>query len=196
MVEIVIVVIIIGVMFAVTIPSLRGVSEGNRLRSNVRELMTLMKYARTEAVFSGRTTGVFLDTEKNQFWLDLRTPDEKTGRYDPKGPKSTMERKRDLEKGVWFPAVTADENNILKDGVIAFDFYPDGTASPGLIMVSNRNTDKGDTKGADYTVEISRSTGLVELNKGDLETVSAATASLSHPLPDNYYDNVGNSGVR
>lgn len=187
MVELVVVVIIIAVMFAVSLPTLRGVSKGNRLRSDVRELMNLMKYARTEAVFGARTTQVFLDTKKHQYWLDLRTPDPKTGRYNPRDLKTTMERKRDLESGVWFSAVTADEDNILKDGVIAFDFYPDGTASSGLISISNRKPDNPDAGGAEYTLEVFPSTGMVELNDGDVETISADSGSKSYPLPDNYY---------
>jgi Tfp pilus assembly protein FimT len=192
MMELVVVVIIIAVMFAVSLPTLRGVSRGNRLRSDVREIMSLMKYARTEAVFNGRTTEVFIDTEKNQFWLDLRTPDKKTGRYNPKDLKSTMERKRDLESGVWFPGITADEKYILKNGIIAFDFYPDGTASSGLISLTNRNPDKPEARGAEYTLELFPSTGMVELSEGDLDTVAANSGAKTHPLPDNYYENFSN----
>lgn len=188
MVELIVVVIIIAVMFAISLPTLRGVSEGNRLRADVRQLMNLMKYARAEAVFGSRTTQVFIDPHNKEFWLDLRTPDPKTGRYDPKALKSTMERKRRLEKSVWFSDINALEDNILKDDVVAFDFYPDGTASPGLIALSNRKAGQS-SGGSDYTIEVSRSTGMVELNDGDLETVSAKTNSLSHPLPDDYYDN-------
>lgn len=180
LIEIIVVVIIVAVMFAVMLPSLRSTAEGNRLRSSVRQVTTLMKYARTEAVFNGRTTEVFLDTKKHQFWMDLRTPDKKTGRYDPKKLKTNMERKRELDTRVIFHSVTAAPENIL-DHIIAFDFYPDGTASPGLITFSNGNPTL-------YTLEILKSTGMVELKKGDLESVQAEKGSTAYPLPPNYND--------
>ncbi len=179
MIEIIVVVIIVAIMFTVMIPSMRSTAEGNRLRSSVRQVTTLMKYARTEAVFNGRTTQLFLDTKKHQFWMDLRTPDEKTGRYDPKKPKTNMERKRDLDTRVEFMEVNALEDNILKNGIIAFDFYPDGTASPGFISFTNGTPSV-------FTLEVLKSTGMVELNKGDLETVAAERGSVNYPLPPNY----------
>lgn len=185
LVEMVVVVIIMAVLFAVTLPSLRSTAKNNRLRSSVRELMSLMKYARTEAVFNGRTTEVFLSLEENQFWLDLRTPDPKTGRYNPKDKKSTMERKRDLEKQVSFKGIDALPGNILQnEKVIACDFYPDGTASPTLITLEN-------DRDAVYTIEILKSTGMVELTQGTLETVQATSGARSYPLPENYNEGYG-----
>lgn len=178
MVEIIVVVIIVAIMFAVMLPSMRSTAERNRLRSSVRQVTTLMKYARTEAVFNARTTQLFLDTETHQFWLDLRTPDEKTGRYDPKKPKTNMERKRELDTRVRFDSINAAPENIL-DEVVAFDFYPDGTASPGLVTFTNGSPTL-------YTLEIFKSTGMVELKKGDLETVQAESSAAAYPLPPNY----------
>ncbi len=173
-------VIIVAIMFAVMLPSIRSTAEGNRLRSSVRQVTTLMKYARTEAVFNGRTTQLFLDTEKHQFWMDLRTPDEKTGRYDPKKPKSNMERKRELDTRVRFESINAAPENIL-DEIVAFDFFPDGSASPGLVSFTNGSPTL-------YTLEILKSTGMVELTKADLETVQAKSKETAHPLPPGYDD--------
>lgn len=183
LVEIMIVVIIVAVMFAVALPSLRGVNDNNRLRASVRELTNLMKYARTEAVFSGRTTEVFLDTEHHEFWLDLRRPVER-GSEKKKG---SMERRRGLEKKVAFDAINAVEQNILKKGIIAVDFYPDGTASPTLISLKNDRETR-------YTVEVIRSTGQIEISKTDLDTVADRLASESYPLPMNYYDGMVDAG--
>lgn len=177
--ELMIVVVIIAVMMAVILPSLRGVAENNRLRGSVRELMSLMKYARSEAVFNARTTEVFLDTEKRQYWLDLRTPDPKTGKYNPKGKRTTMERKRTLENDVWFGNVEAQNNNIIDGGIIAIDFYPDGSASPSLITVKN-------TKEVNYTLEVLKSTGMIEMNQGDVDAVKEKKGSFEYPMPPNY----------
>ncbi len=188
--EIIVVVIIIAIMFGVALPSLRGMRDNNRLRSTVRENMSLMKYARSEAVFNSRTTQVFLDVEKGEFWLDLRTPDEKTGRYNPKAPKTTMERKRKLEKNVFITEVNAMDNNILENGkIIAIDFFPDGTASPTLITYQmEKKGDDGEEAATEYTIEVLKSTGLVEMNEGDLEKTQTAKSERTYPLPDNYYE--------
>lgn len=177
--EITVVVVIIGIIVAVSLPSMRNMAKNNRLRSSVREIMSLMKYARSEAVFNGRTTQVFLDTDGREFWVDLRTPDKKTGKYNPKDPKTTMERKRPLESNVFFNKVNALTANVLDGNVIAVDFFPDGTASPVMVNLAN-------DQDVNYTIQVLKSTGLVELNKGDLDTVAAAKGELSYPLPDNY----------
>lgn len=92
-----------------------------------------------------------------------------------------MERKRTLETRVFFKSANVLTQNILDNGVVAIDFFPDGTASPALITLAN----KGD---ANYTIEVYKSTGIVELNKGDLEEVQDAAGSLDYPLPPNYDD--------
>lgn len=184
--EIMVVVVIISVITAVSLPSLRGMAKNNRLRTSVRELMSLMKYARSEAVFNGRTTEVFLDTANREFWLDLRTPDPKTGKYDPRAPKASMERKRTLENEVFFASVNALNDNIIDGKIIAIDFFPDGTASPVMISLAN-------AQDVSYTIEVLKSTGLVEMNKGDLETVAEEKGQLSYPLPPNYNEAYGSS---
>lgn len=181
LIEIIVVVIIVSVMFVVALPSLKSVNDNNRLRSSIRELTSLMKYARSEAVFNGRTTEVFLDTEEHQFWLDLRSVDEKGKRSSSKkNKKSSMEHKRELEKNVAFDAVNAINDNILKNGIIAIDFHPDGTASPALITLKNSQ----DTR---YTIEVYKSTGQVETVKADLDTV-AGGQGVEYPLPEGYYE--------
>ena len=183
--EIIVVVIIIAIMMGVAFPTMRDMAENNRLRSSVREMMSLMKYARSEAVFNNRTTEIFIDTEKREFWLDLRTPDPKTGKYDPKAPKATMERKRQLEDKIWVKGANVLDQNILDNGVVAVDFFPDGTASPALITLA---LEKSEEKETNYTIEVFKSTGMVELNEGDLEEVASAKAGMQYPLPDGYND--------
>lgn len=187
LIEIVVVVIIVSVMFVVALPSLKSVNDNNRLRSSIRELTSLMKYARSEAVFNGRTTEVFLDTDEHQFWLDLRSVDEKGRRSSSKSKKSSMEHKRDLEKNVAFEAVNAVNDNILKDGIIAIDFHPDGTASPALITLKNSQETR-------YTIEVYKSTGQVEIVKADLDTVAEGQGT-EYPLPEGYYEGMLDSEV-
>lgn len=177
--EILTVITILAVMLGVAFPMMRGMNEQNKLRSAAREIVALCRYARTEAVFGERMTEVFLDVDKNQLWLDLREPDPKTGEYRPSKnhKRKQIERVRQLEK-VNFDEVTAGESSIVKDKLLAIDFYPDGTCSPMFITLANAN-------GSKMTIELLRSTGLSEISRGtaeekrakDQEAMSAAAGA-------------------
>jgi type II secretion system protein H len=174
--EIIIVVVIMGIMLAVTVPTVVNMSKKNELRAGAREMIALLKYARTEAVFNERTTGVFLDLDKKQYWLDLREPDKKTGEYKPGGPKRQLEQKRVLGKNLWIEEVKTVDNNIIKDKLIAIDFNPDGSASPALFTIVNKS-------GSKITVEVLKSTGMTEVTPGSIEDKEAAASAAPPPLP-------------
>lgn len=167
--EIVIATVILGLLMAVAMPAMKGMNEKNKLRSDARELVSLIKLARTEAVFNERTTQIFLDLEKGQFWLDLREPTEK-GERRGKNDRKIVEQVRDLEPKIWFEETQVVQQNILKDNVIAIDFYPDGSASPTFITLANTSVrgGEGDGEGARMTIEVLKSTGQVELTPGTI----------------------------
>jgi type II secretion system protein H len=167
--EIMTVIVIMGVMIAITMPSMKAMNEKNKLRSTARELIALMKYARSEAVFGHRMTEVFLDLDKRLYWMDLRTPDAKTGEYNPKAKKTQLEQKRELNNKISFDEVSVYDSNIVKGKLIAVDFYPDGSASPMLITLANLN-------GSKMTIEIIKSTGLTEVTPGTIEEKKALAA--------------------
>lgn len=167
--ELLTVLTVLAVLMGVTFPTLRGFNEKNKLRATVREIVALMKYARAEAIFGQRTTQVFFDLEKREFWLDLREPDPKTGEYNPKRKKRQLEQKRTLNRDLWFDEVTTYDDNIINDKLVAVDFHPDGSASPLLLTVANRN-------GAKLTIEVIKSTGRTEVTPGTIEEKKAANA--------------------
>ncbi|MGI8906438.1 MAG: pilus assembly FimT family protein [Candidatus Sumerlaeaceae bacterium] len=169
LIEIMVVVTILAVMMAVTFPSMRGMNEKNKLRATARQLTALMKYARTEAVFGERTTEVFLNLDKREFWIDLREPEPEKGSGSSKKPtERNIEQKRDIDENIWFEETQAYDENIIegKDKVIAVDFYPDGSASPTLITLVNK-------QGTRMTIEVLRSTGQIEISPGSIEEKKA-----------------------
>ncbi len=167
--ELLTVITILTVLMGVTFPTLRAFNEKNKLRATARELVALMKYARAEAVFGQRTTEVFLDIEKREFWLDLREPDPKTGEINPKRKKRQLEAKRQLHPDVWFDEVTTYDDNIIDNKIIAVDFHPDGSASPLLVTLANR-------AGGRLTIEVVKSTGRTEVTPGTVADKRAANA--------------------
>ena len=164
--ELMVVVVIIAVMMAVAFPTMRGFNEKNKLRATAREIVALMKYARTEAVIGERRTEVFVDLDKRQYWLDLRTPDPKTGEYNGKAKKSQLELKRELNKDIWFDEVSAYESSIVKGKLVAVDFFPDGSATPIFLTLTNK-------RGAKMTIELLKSTGMTEVTGGTIEEKKA-----------------------
>jgi type II secretion system protein H len=156
--ELMVVLTVLAIMVAIAFPTMRGMNEHNKLRATARELVALLRYARSEAVFGERTTQVFLDLEKRQYWLDLRTPDPEKGEYIPGKNKNQFEQKRNLNKDIWFEEISTRDENVIRDKVVALDFYPDGSASPAMVTVANR-------RGSMLTIELVKSTGLTELSK-------------------------------
>lgn len=168
--ELLTVITILTVLMGVTFPTLRSFNEKNKLRATVREIVALLKYARSEAVMSQRTTEVFFDLEKRQYWLDLREPDPKTGEVRTQRKKRQLEEKRSLHPDIWFDEVTSYEDNIIDDKIVAVDFYPDGSASPLLLTVANRS-------GAKLTIEVVKSTGRTEVTPGTIREKREANAA-------------------
>lgn len=186
--EIMIVVVILGITMAVALPNMAGVNRKNKLRASAREIVALSKAARAEAVFGERTTELILDLEKHEYWLDLRRPSEeqKTGTRtgggrggkSKKPTTSRLEEKRALASKITFLDVLAMDQNILKDKLIAIDFYPDGSASPTLFSLKN-------DKDQEITIEVLRATGQVEMTPGSVQAKQAAIeeATASVPVP-------------
>lgn len=178
--EIMVAVVIVTIMFAVTMPAMKNMNESNKLRNDVRSIVSVLKFARSEAVFNETITHVFLDTDKREYWLNLGEP-KNTGKKSTSSAKfnkaqSMYERKRQLSDGVYFPNVAAVSKDIIGEKIVAIDFFPDGSSSGALFTVANR-TEKT------QTVEVLKSTGLLEISRGTIEDKEAADSAAPKPLP-------------
>jgi len=68
-----------------------------------------------------------------------------------------------LEKGIIFGDIQAYDENIIKDSVIAIDFFPDGSASPTFLTLKSTNSEK------QMCIEILKATGFTEVTAGSIE---------------------------
>ena len=75
--------------------------------------------------------------------------------------RSDFEQRRVLNRDIWFDEVTTLDKNVIRDEVIALDFFPDGTASPAMITLANR-------RGQLMTLEILKGTGMAEITPGSI----------------------------
>lgn len=160
--EVMVVVLVIGVMAALVLPNLGGVTDGARLRSSARNLANLMKVARTEAILGNRTTEVWLDLSKHTYRLDLLEP-EGEGRAErltssiTRNKRRNIEQLRNLETRIRFDAVSATSQQIIRDTEVVIRFFRDGSATPTKItLISHR--------GKKSTMEVLRLTGLVDMD--------------------------------
>jgi type II secretion system protein H len=170
--EIMVVVVILAIIVGVAMPSMSKFNESNRLKTAARELASLMRYARTEAIFNERVTEVFLDIENREYWVDLRSEtaeddsddsDRGRKRRKAKPKKTSMEDKRPLEKKIIFGDILAYDENIIKDSLIAIDFFPDGHASPTFFTLKSEST------GREMCIEVLKATGFTEVTAGSIE---------------------------
>ena len=161
MIEIMVVVTVLAVLMGLSFPAMRGVNEKNKLRAAALDLVGLMKLARVRAVMDQHDTNVFLDLDKRQYWVDFRQSETGSGGSKKKGSLTQVERRRQLDASIWFEEVTAYDRNLVTDKLVAIDFFPDGSASPTLLTLINK-------QGKRLTVDLKKASGMAEVSNGTI----------------------------
>jgi len=77
--ELILVLVVIGVVLAISSPSLRGFFASRGTADAAATMLSLTKYARTEAVSRGRPCRLNIDTQSGAYWLTVQD----AGRYVP-----------------------------------------------------------------------------------------------------------------
>ncbi len=108
-IELFFVIIIIGVLIGVSIPSFRNTSNQMRLNNFSRELQSSMNYFCERSIIERKIIYLTVDNEKKQCWAQV---------MDSRAKLKTIEIPEDIEVEV------KKEDNSVDGGVI---FYPDGS---------------------------------------------------------------------
>jgi prepilin-type N-terminal cleavage/methylation domain-containing protein len=179
--ELSIVIVILGVMMAFSIPNMRGVNDRNKLISSTRELAGLIRYARAEAITREYETEIRLDVEKGRFRLDLN--EFKNQRIMGSGDRLEKKRQqfeqiRDLPRDVRFTKVYTELDPQGTERIARIVFFPDGTATWADINLESRPKHK-DSKVRNLKIEVSHSTALPNV------TDPGANASAPPPQAQN-----------
>lgn len=142
-----------------------------QLKAATRDIVTLCRFARTQAIANQDILEVVLDRQTNRYWL--RGPDWIVGRLssidrveaveDPEQPWQAQIRQarvRSLPPGVSLKSVVLATGPLLPDerGVIAF--FPQGSSTGGSIDLS-------DEKGRSYRIIVDPSVGLVRISPAE-----------------------------
>jgi prepilin-type N-terminal cleavage/methylation domain-containing protein len=160
--ELSIVIVILGVMMAFSIPNMRGINDKNKLVSSTRQLAGLIRYARAEAITREYETEIRIDLEKGRFRLDLNEYKDQQifgsgDRLEKK--RQQLEQIQDLPRDVKFTKIYTELDPEGHERVARMVFFPDGTATWAAINLESRPKRK-DSKVRNLTIEVSHSTGL------------------------------------
>ena len=158
MLELTVVMIIMAALLALVLPNFGPLRRRTELRTSVRNLATVIRYARSAAIYGRRSVKVYLDVKNRKYWLDLMT-DSKPATEREGSQVEMVEQIRDLPERVYFDRVVLYEGEKPKDDVVALDFSPRGTVTAATIVLS-------DTSGRLMTVDIFGTTGAVEVYAG------------------------------
>ena len=125
--ELILVMTILVLVVSMLAPSLRGFGIGRSNDNTARQLVSLAKYARTQAISEGRRYRLNFDTQSNAFWLTA----EENGAF--KAPNSDLGRRIDAPDGVLIQTDLTQQ----PDGVFV-EFRPTGRTDPAHVSLTDK----------------------------------------------------------
>jgi len=156
--EITVVMVIVSIILALAAPNIGGLRLKGQLRTSARNLATLLRYARGEAIYGHRVVKVRIDVNNRRYWLDLMIDSTPATEREKTLPVEAM---RELDENVYFDRVVVYEKaERVRNDTIVLDFRPRGSATASTIVLS-------DTKGRRMTIEVFGTIGAIEAYSGE-----------------------------
>jgi len=123
LIELVAVMILLAVVFAVSAPSLSRFFQGRSLDAEARRMLSLTRWAKSEAASRGLPQVLWIDREQHLYGLETKTgfprAEQKTFRYELARHLEIEFAQANLARGTTTPAI---------------EFLPDGTLGPESIL--------------------------------------------------------------
>ena len=146
--ELVVVITIMGIMMAVTLPRFSSTFSKATLGGTARGLAGTMAYVRSTAVKDGRSYFLNIDLDNHEYWItyfneeaDLSLIDyEELDILDEEiytELRDTFVARTKLQKKIEFAQVVLGDGEGISDGVVQIEFRPDGTADETVIHLMN-----------------------------------------------------------
>lgn len=167
--EIIVVVTILGILLALSSPSLRNMYQKMQLSSSARQIGSLCKYARAAAIMQEGEVRLLVDLETARYRLKLppkvaEDDRQSHSRYrnmeDQK--KAAVEEPTYLPPDVEFVEILTDAPEEEQPGKwqTVLVYYQNGSATPCVMTLENR-------RGRRVTIEVQHATGGVRIYMGD-----------------------------
>ena len=134
--ELVVVLVIIGLLTALTVPALSRQLNSLKLKTSVREMSSVMRHVREQAILKQFPKWVGLDLEKDLYWVGEGIAEEEFESENNKKKILNLPAEVDLKGFEWMNKAEDIAANWIQ-------FYPDGSSSGGLITLVNRNGKNG-----------------------------------------------------
>jgi prepilin-type N-terminal cleavage/methylation domain-containing protein len=127
LIELILVMTILVLVVSMLAPSLRGFGIGRSNDNAARQLVSLAKYARAQAISEGRRYRLSFDTQNNAFWLTA----EQGGTFT--SPSNDFGRRIDAPEGVTIQTDLTQQ----ADGLFV-DFLPTGRTQAVHIWLTDK----------------------------------------------------------
>ncbi len=144
--ELIAVLAVVGVALSVAMPSISSGLQRWRLREAVREMSTMVKFARNQAVTRRQSLQVVLDRARNMYWLDRASMAQDVEQAYEKGM-----RVYELPDGVRFGQVSIGGRD-SDDERLGLVFSPYGTTRAATLQIV-------DLRGRGYQIVLDQATG-------------------------------------
>ena len=154
LIELVVVVIIVGVVFSLALPTLGDGLRRWRLQGAVREVATFLKFARNQSVAGRAPLQAFLDRSRSVYWLDRP---ENPILYTPDLAIERGVRLYALPAGIRFGEMTAagPDPGGERVGIL---FFPRGSSTGAEVQLL-------DGKGRAYRIHVDPITGQARIQR-------------------------------
>jgi general secretion pathway protein H len=152
--EVTVVVAIMGIIFALTLPGLGDGLRRWRLQAAVREFATLLKFTRNQAVAGRAPLELILDRRRNVYWLDRPV---EGGVPTPEQAMERGIRVYELPTAIRFGGVSVGGIDPGLDR-IAILFFPRGNSTGGEIKIQ-------DEKNRAYGISVDLLTGQARIQR-------------------------------
>jgi Tfp pilus assembly protein FimT len=141
MIELMLVLGIVLVVAAITVPRLAGSITGLRVSRGTERIFSAAREGRAHAVLRGLRTRLVLDPEQAAFWLEEeRKPLTTPHRWSELAGREGKPYR--LAEGVRFGPIDIDDETFEEERVV-IRFLPDGSSSDALILIENEAGDRG-----------------------------------------------------
>jgi type II secretion system protein H len=149
LIEVILVVLIIGLIAALAIPSFDNALRGQRLDSAAHEIATACQQARYEAVFGNRSCWYVLDMDTQRIRLMLGKQADTNGvpTYEEIAAETNLvdstegqaAESVEMPTGVRITKVQSQDGTIQDSGKIGFPFYSNGVCEPFRVFLVSDN---------------------------------------------------------
>ncbi len=162
LIELIVVLVLIGLLSAITMPLLISSITKTRLKTSAKELATSFRYARNQAISTKKPYYFYVDLDNSSYWIssDVENVESKDF-FDAEDAREAAINIRHTSKEITIKKVDAALSTI-KEGIVEIPFYPQGNTIDVIVYLEKRNESKSDRN---YEIHLDEITGKVKIIK-------------------------------